>query len=206
MTMTAGRYVLAAEKLLDALGPGSALIGGVAVNAYGFPRGTRDVDVITNLPLAQALEKLRAHGIAAEFRRGDSLDGDVDCLSGVVGVRAGAGRREEGVPFDVLPNLIAFGVEEIRVAGRRLRIVDSVSLVRLKLKAGASRDLYDVAVLARLDPRLAVTAKAVAAGDATLAARLAVFLDDPRTKKQAAEIRRQDAALARFERKRPKRT
>lgn len=197
--MAAGRFILAAEKLLEAIGPDSAIAGGVAVNAYGFARGTRDVDVITSIPLTEVRGRLKRRGIEALLHKGDPLEGEFPCLKGVVGVSSADAKRSSGVPFDVLPQLVPIGMEELDVDGHRLRIVDLETLIRLKLKAGSVKDLYDVAILVHLHPDLLSRAEALAAHDADLNGRLATLIRDPRTRGQAREMRRQEVSLRRFE-------
>lgn len=200
--MAAGRFILAAEKLLEAIGPDSAIAGGVAVNAFGFSRGTRDVDVITSIPLAEVRQRLKRHGIESLLHKGDPLEGGFPCLKGVVGVSSADSKRSSGVPFDILPQLVPIGMEELDVGGHRLRIVDLETLIRLKLKAGSVKDLYDVAILVHLHPDLRTRAEALAGHDADVSGRLATLIRDPRTRGQAREIRRQEDSVRRFEKRR----
>ena len=195
------RYILAAEKLLDALGDAAAIAGGLAVNAHGFARATRDVDVITSTPLAEARALLKKSGVEATLYKGDPAEGDFPCLRGIIAVGNRAGRGN-AVPFDVLPELVPVVTAAVSVQGRSLRIVDADTLVRLKLKAGSVKDLYDVAILAHLHPELRERAETLAAADASARRRLGDLLDDPRTRAQAREIQRQDRALDRFAKRR----
>jgi hypothetical protein len=197
------RYIRAARRLLDAIGEQAALAGGLAVNAHGFARATRDVDVVTSIPLAEARARLSRIGIDATLHKGDPLEGDFPCLRGVIGVGARTAKGTPGVPFDVLPELVPITAAVISVQGESLRIVDADTLIRLKLKAGSVKDLYDVAILTCLQPALRGRAEALAAADPSVHQRLADMLDDPRTKAQANEIRRQDRAVDRFARRRP---
>jgi hypothetical protein len=200
--MAAGRFILAAEKLLDAIGPESAIAGGVAVNAFGFARGTRDVDIITSIPLAEVRKRLKSRGIESVLHKGDPLEGEFACLKGVIGVSSAGSKRSPAVPFDVLPLLVPIGMEELDVSGHRLRIVDLETLIRLKLKAGSVKDLYDVAILVHLHPDFRARAEALAVPDADVRARLEALIRDPRTRGQAREIRRQEESLRRFDRRR----
>ncbi len=201
--MAAGKFVRAAAELLRALGEERcALVGGMAVNAYGFLRGTRDIDVIVSMPLAEARQRLASHGIQARLFRGDPLEGDFDCLRGVIGVDLGRS-GVVGVPFDVVPQLVPLEPErcvQLTLRDQTLRVVDSDTLIRLKLKAGSPADLYDVAILVHLHPAWRSRARALAAHDARLAERLGAMLTDPRVRAQAREVKRQDAALRRFAR------
>ena len=199
--MAAGRFILAGERLLDAIGPESAIAGGVAVNAFGYSRGTRDIDVITSIPLAEARARLKHRGIDSVLHKGDLLEGGFSCLKGVIGTSTADSKRSLGVPFDILPQLVPIGMEELDVRGHRLRIVDLETLVRLKLKAGSVKDLYDVAILVHLHPDFRTRAEALAEHDARLSARLDALIRDPGTGGQAREIRRQDDSLRRFARR-----
>ena len=101
--MAAGKFTRAAAQILRILGePRGAIAGGLAVNAHGYMRATRDVDVITALPLGEARRRLREHGIVARLFRADPLEGGVACLKGVLSVGP---RPTDAVPFDVLPAL-----------------------------------------------------------------------------------------------------
>jgi len=189
--MASARQLRAAARLLRALGDGAcALAGGLAVNAHGYVRATRDVDVIVNMPLDEARRRLAGARIATTVFKGDPLDGDFPCLKGMLG----------GVPFDVLPQLVPFDAARtltLRVGDLPLRIVDLDTLFRLKLKAGGPKDLLDVATLAHLHPGGAEQARALAERDAQLLARLRQWLDDPRVAAAAREIRRQERAARR---------
>ena len=201
--MAAGRFTRAAAKLLDILGPDRcAIAGGMAVNVHGFIRATRDVDVIAGMPLPDAVRKLRAAGIDAKRVRGDRLEGGFDCVKGVIGVGRGAG---DAVPFDVLPELVPFEPSRaivLEVHGTPLRVVDRDTLIRLKLKAGSIKDLYDIAILANLHTDWGDRAIALALENgADQARRISDLMQDPRARAQARDLERQDAALQAFARR-----
>jgi hypothetical protein len=202
--MAAGRLVRAAAELLRILGEEPcAVAGGVAVNAHGFIRGTRDVDVIVSISLEDARRRLERHGIKTRLFKGDPLEGDFPCLKGVIGVPVPGG-GVGGVPFDVLPQLVPLTREatiELHLRGETLRVVDLLTLIRLKLKAGSVNDLYDIAILVHLQPAWKDRALALAAHAPDLAARLAAMIEDPRVRGKAREVKRQDAALRDFERR-----
>lgn len=162
-----------------------ALAGGLAVNAHGYVRATRDVDVIVAMSLDEARRRLAALRIEATPFKGDPLEGDFPCLKGRLG----------GVPFDVLPRLMPFDASHtllVNVGDLSLRIVDLDTLFQLKLRAGGPKDLLDVATLAHLHSGGAERARALAQGDAQLLARLNDWLDDRRVANAAREIRRQE--------------
>jgi hypothetical protein len=199
--MAGGRFARAAAKLLRAIGEEEcAVAGGMAVNAHGFIRATRDVDVIVTVSLEEARRRLQEHGIRARLFRGDLLEGDFPCLKGVVGGAGTRGATASDVPFDVIPPLVPLDPErtiELEVRGHKLRVVDLETLVRLKLKAGSVRDLYDVAILILLHAGIRDRATALTAHEPALGRRLADLLGDPRVRDQAREQKRQDAILRR---------
>jgi len=89
--MAAGKFVKAAAQLLRILGEDRcAIVGGMAVNAHGFVRGTRDVDVIVMIPLAEARRLLAENGVTARLSKGDSSEDDFECLKGVIAVGSSA--------------------------------------------------------------------------------------------------------------------
>jgi hypothetical protein len=194
--MAANRLVRASARLLRALGKGdAAIVGGMAVNAYGYLRATRDVDVIVNLHLAEARRRLHQHGITTTLMRGDVRDGDFTCLKGVLGP---TGRG--AVPFDILPPLVPLDPTlfvEVEVAGQTLAIIDLPGLLRLKLRAGGIKDLYDIAVLVSLRPELGKDVESLAADKPMELGRLRAMIADPRTHDAVAEIRRQESATRR---------
>lgn len=202
--MAAGKYARAGAKLLQILGREScAIAGGMAVNAHGFVRATRDVDIVAAMSLSEARRRLRKGGVDVKLVTGDGLEGGFDCLKGVIGLGASGA---DAVPFDILPALVPFDPAhaiELVVRGARLRVVDGDTLIRLKLKAGSIKDLYDIAILANLHPSWADRAIGLAAETGAEAAqRIADLIREPRVRAQAREIRGQDAALSAFAKRR----
>jgi hypothetical protein len=171
----------AAIRVAAALGEDEcALIGGLAVAAYGYVRATADVDFVVP-DLARARKRLQERGLSVELRRGD-----FSCLKGKVGE----------VEFDVLPAIVPIRWDEsIRVPlGRNahIRVVDLESLVRLKLKAAGPQDLMDIASLVLRHPHLRERTEEL--GDAyRIRDKLDVWLNDPRLRsglEEAAPRRR----------------
>lgn len=121
------------------------LVGAMAVAAHGYPRATKDVDILTRVPLIEARARLRRAGMAAEIRRGDLQEGDFSCIKG----------SSEGIPYDVLPPLVPIEWErsrEVRIGRSTLRVVELKTLLALKLRAGGPQDLLDVAMLLLQNP------------------------------------------------------
>ena len=189
--MAGQRYTRVAARLVRILREGDcAIVGGLAVNAYGYVRATRDVDLIVALPLHEARRRLADAGLPTKLLRGDILEGGFDCLKGVLG----------GVPFDVLPPLVPLETERtvvLEVHGLRLPVVDFETLVRLKLRAGGPRDLLDLAMLVNLRPERRARALALAVAAPDVAKRLLALIDDPRVIRDARERVLEDELLAR---------
>jgi hypothetical protein len=166
------------------------LAGALAVGAHGFARATRDVDLVARPPLKEVERRLRQGGVKPRLHRGDVLEGDFPCLRGTL----------EGVPFDVIPPLVAVDWERgpIALAGGdvRLRVVPLDALLAFKMKAQGPKDLMDAAMLVLLHPEMRTTAlelaQAYRAGD-----RFRVWLEDPRMARDAKAIEAAEARPAR---------
>jgi hypothetical protein len=175
------RFLRVARRVTDAIGADDCLLaGGLAVMAHGFVRATRDVDLVTRLPLPEARARLERSGLRTRLLRGDPLAGGFSCLKGEC----------EGLPFHVLPQLVPIHWEaalpvEARGAGP-LRVVPLGDLVALKLKAQGPKDLMDAAILVLMHPKIAARARERAVAYGVLD-RLEVWLGDPRTRAQARE-------------------
>lgn len=145
-----------ALRLAQIIGSEDCLIvGGLAVAVHGYARATDDVDLVTRLALKEAQKRLRAHGIDTAMTRGDVLEGDFRCLQGTL----------DGVRFDILPELVPIDwgrVLRLSVGGSDLRVVDLVSLIRLKLRAGGPQDLMDAAHLLLQHPEHLAKARELA--------------------------------------------
>ena len=195
--MAAQRFTRAAARLVRILGEDCAIVGGLAVNAHGYVRATKDVDVIVSIPLDTARRRLAEQGVRTTlFRGGDVLEGDFPCLKGVLG----------GVPFDVLPPLVPLDRDRLvtlKLHRLSLPIIDFETLVRLKLRAGGPKDLLDLAVLVNLRPERRERALQLSAYDPQLRTRLLAWIDDPRVKRDIAE-RALEAKLIQQERSGPK--
>jgi hypothetical protein len=134
-------------------------IGGVAVNAHGHLRNTRDVDVLIEWTaenmqrLAAALAELdaRLFGVDADLLDVDPLDPEDLFNGGNFTLRTSSGGLDlfdpneipGGRPYDQMrPRAV-----EAIVEGVRIRAVGLDDLIRLKREAGRDRDLEDVATL-----------------------------------------------------------
>ena len=156
--MQPGRLIRAARRLTAALGEGTGLAGGLAVAAWGEIRATRDVDIVTMRPLADVEERLHREGISFSTRLGDPLGNDLPWV--VEG-------ELEGAHFQVFAPRggRAFATVNVSPAGDEgaaVPVVALTDLVRLKLEAGESKDLWDVSRLVRRHPGQRQGAMAVA--------------------------------------------
>jgi hypothetical protein len=171
-----------AGRLAAAIGPGeTAIVGALAVAAHGYVRATDDVDLVSRLPLADVVARLRDAGIEAVLRKRDMLEGDFSTVTGTL----------DGVRFDVLPPLVVIRWEKthaVSAEGRTLRVVDLQDLLLLKMRAGGIADLVDAAMLVLLYPDEAESARAAAAAY-RLEDRFRGLLEDPRLRAQAREQR-----------------
>jgi hypothetical protein len=148
--------------------------------AHGFVRGTRDVDLLTRLPLSEARARLEKEGLSTRVLRGDPSEGGFSCLKGEC----------EGLPFDVLPQIVPIHWEEalaLEVRGApTLRVVSLADLLALKLKAGGAKDLMDAAILVLMHPTTEPKARELATAYRALD-RFETWLHDPRARAQARE-------------------
>ena len=189
------RFVRVARRIAEALGPDECLLaGGLAVMAYGFVRATRDVDLLTRLPLSEARARLAKRDLPTRLLRGAPLEGGFSFLKG----------QCDGLPFDVLPQVVPVHWEgAVPVEGRgagSLRVVALGDLLALKLKAQGPKDLMDAAILVLLHPETEARARELATAYRALD-RFELWLSDPQTQAQA----REEADHER-ERRRPRRS
>ncbi len=137
----------AAARLSALLGDHGAIIGGLAVSAWGFVRATEDVDFVSDLAPSALVRQLASAGVRTELKRGDILEGDIPwVVEGEI----------DGFPFQIMPPLAPVEWSRARVVplvqGGALRVVDLDTLLRLKLRAGGPKDLMDVSELLALHP------------------------------------------------------
>ncbi len=163
-----------AGRLATALGESALLVGGLAVMAWGHVRATEHVDFICRLEPDEIRRRLVNLGTACEIRRRDLAAGDIPWV-----VRG----ELDDVKFDVLPAIIpidrASAVEIELGEVSPLMVVGLVDLIRLKLRAGGPKGLWDVAVLLRIHPDQESAARREA-GRLGIAEELDRWLADPR--------------------------
>jgi hypothetical protein len=176
-------------RLVELIGDDECrLAGGLAVAVHGFVRATKDVDLVTRLPLSEVKGRLQAGKVEATLFRGDVLEGDFPCLRGVL----------ERVPFDVLPELVPVDWETggVVLRGRKalLRVVSIEALLAFKLKAQGPRDLMDAAMLVLLHPEAQPVALDLARSY-RVADRFQIWLEDPRLARDVRDIRAAEASV-----------
>lgn len=146
-----------AARIARVLGDAGIVVGGLAVSAHGHVRGTDDVDFVTKLDPREVRKRLGRVGIEARLERHDEDMGEPPwTLSGVL----------LGVRFDILPPLVPIYWSRTIAAhlpnGTVVRVVDLEALLRLKIRSGGHKDLWDVAALLRVHPSHLETALQVA--------------------------------------------
>lgn len=149
-----------------------AVIGGLAVAAWGAPRATEDIGLLADLSPSPELDSaLRTAGFDVEWRRGGP-DDPVPLLLRL--------RSASGPEIDVVS---ATRVWEREMLGRSIRVqipegpetpvVAADDLIVLKLLAGGPGDLADVAdILERVGPLHELEARAAARGVSDLLRQL----------------------------------
>jgi predicted nucleotidyltransferase len=145
---------LRAGQILEALTRGGVefvVVGGIAAQAHGYIRSTRDVDIVpspapaTARRLSQALSALGAEEVGSNelLTRFETCAGRLDVLD--LNEIAGAPRSFEKLRSRAL--VVNLNGIEIPVAG-----LDD--LVRMKRAAGRPHDLVDIGALTRTDEEL----------------------------------------------------
>ena len=155
--------MFAPDELIAALSDGGVqfvLIGGLAVGAHGFPRATRDVDIVPapdgrNLErLANVLRVIEAHNFGTgDF---DPVEFPYDPLK-PEDLRAGGnfvletrlGRLDimqwvPGIPGDLAFEHLTRGAVDTSLGGRRVRVCSRGDLIAMKRAAGRLQDLLDL--------------------------------------------------------------
>ena len=135
-----------------------AVVGGVAVNAYGYTRATHDLDLFirpTEENAEAAYEALRALGVP--------LDGlsPTDLLDDEANMRFGPGDDH----IDILPSIGEMPFDQVwrnrlyaGVGPLAIPFISKADLIQNKLQVGRLRDLADVEELTRrpdVDPNVA---------------------------------------------------
>jgi hypothetical protein len=169
------------SAIADALGIRTSLIGAAALAVHGYERGTRDLDLASNVELAM-LGKLEDAARSAGFHTRLRLPDDDDALGGVLD--AGPSIDEDGDLVDPIqvvnfanpyrprrtPAANAIARAEL-VPGSTLRCVQLRDLIALKLWAHSLRDDADVVELLKRNPTADLDAIRTTTADYKLDAR-----------------------------------
>ena len=176
-------------------GPSDCLLaGGLAVMAHGFVRATRDVDILTRLPLSEARVRLEASG-SPPASSGRPARGRVHVPERRV--RRPAVRRSPAARAGSLGRGAAGRGQGSRLAARR----SSGRPAGAQAQGAGPKDLMDAAILVLLHPETEAQALELATAYRPLD-RFEAWLRDPRTQAQA---RRGSRACERRTRKAPRR-
>ena len=156
-----------ARTVSEILGPDScAVIGGMALSAFGFVRGTLDADFISSGEPMAMNAALRGKGVESQLTWGDPDDPLPWVIRGEVG----------GVPFDILPQVAGTRVDRgTFLPDLGITVCSVEDFIALKCFAGGPQDLADIANLIGVRPDLRTSALRVA-GAYGLSERLLSFL------------------------------
>ncbi len=141
-----------------------ALMGGLAVAAWGAPRATEDIDLLADISPSPELDaSLRARGFDAEWRRA-TPDDPIPLLLRL--------RSPSGPEIDVVcatraweREMLARSIRLRLPQGFEIPVLAVEDLIVLKLMAGGPGDLADVAdLLGRLGPMPELEKRAAARG------------------------------------------
>ena len=145
------------HRACAAAGARYALIGGMAVNAWGIPRNTDDLDVLLDLPAAAAsafAQAMKAERLAVSTY---DLELSFDDGSHVTAFD----EAEQGIHLDLKLALTPEERDQVRdaaelqVEGVPLRVARPEETIAFKLHFGSERDLGDArAILVRQRGRL----------------------------------------------------
>lgn len=147
-------------KALSEHGVRFVVIGGFAVGAHGYPRATRDLDIVPE-PTAENMERLAAvisdlsgklAGVDASLP-GIALDAETLAEGANFPLDTDLGRLDvlQQLGDIVLHDQVAGDAVEIELDGVPVRVC-SISVLRaLKRAAGRPQDLADLDALERLD-------------------------------------------------------
>lgn len=144
------------DKLLARLADSGAefvLVGGLAVNAWGVVRGTKDVDIVIN-PDPANLKLVAEVAVAAggHVQRGEALLGSAfsiaaEMASGEeVAIETDLGRLDVVQGLEGIPSFAELRgrATEADVLGVTVAVCSAADLRAMKLAAGRGQDLVDV--------------------------------------------------------------
>jgi hypothetical protein len=130
-----------------------AIIGGLAVGAWGFPRATRDIDLLisSGAPPESLLSFFTRRGYGTELSRhpGDPLPLMIKLQS--------PGKPGRTVEIDIIVSTRRWETEmvanahTVRLGQSRIRVARPEDIICLKLRAGGPLDLVDAGELLKVN-------------------------------------------------------
>ncbi len=140
------------ERLVEA-GAEFVLVGGLAVNAWGVVRGTKDVDIVVD-PDPENLGRVAEVAVAAggHVQRGEALFGTPFSIAAALGsgeqvaIETDLGRLDVVQGLEGVPSFAELfeRAGKADVLGVRVAICSRDDLRAMKLAAGRPQDLLDV--------------------------------------------------------------
>ena len=131
------------HRILTEMGIPYVVIGGIAVQCWGEPRFTRDVDVTVLAPLGEEEDVIRRILAAFKPRIGDALEFALRnrvCLVEVRGTAVDISLGLPGYEEEVMRRAIAYNVG----GGRTVQVCSPEDLVVHKAVAGRPQDIQDI--------------------------------------------------------------
>jgi predicted nucleotidyltransferase len=129
------------------------VVGGLAVNAWGVVRGTKDVDVVV-APDTANLKRVAEVAVAAggHVQQGDALLGTPISIASAltsgeqVAIETNLGRLDVVQGLDGVPSFeeLRSRATEVEILGTEVWVCSRDDLVAMKRAAGRTRDLADL--------------------------------------------------------------
>jgi hypothetical protein len=136
------------------------VVGGLALNAWGVIRGTKDVDIVVSLEL-ENLRRLAAIAVDANGRvqQGEALPGSAFSIAAAlaegdqVAIETDLGRLDVIQGLDGVPTFeeLRSRATEAEILGSNVWVCSLVDLKSMKRAAGRTRDLADLEDLDAID-------------------------------------------------------
>lgn len=137
------------------------VVGGLAVNAWGVIRGTKDVDIVV-APEPENLKRVAEVAVGAHGRvqQGEALLGSSISIASAlssgeqVAIETDLGRLDVVQGLDGVPSYeeLRSRASETEILGVTVAVCSLADLKRMKRAAGRTRDLADLEDLEATDP------------------------------------------------------
>ncbi|HKF83630.1 MAG TPA: nucleotidyltransferase [Solirubrobacterales bacterium] len=144
------------DQLLRRLAEAGAefvVVGGLAVNAWGVVRGTKDVDIVVD-PEAENLKRVATVAVAAggHVQKGEALLGTAISIASAIAegeqvpIETGLGRLDIVQGLDGIPDYEALRsrASTAEILGVTVAVCSIADLMAMKRAAGRTRDLADI--------------------------------------------------------------